>query len=49
MDYTQHLRRLDTEKETELDIVRERSRAIDLEIGTAMREVHRFQSLIIVR
>ena len=47
MDFTLHLLRLDTEKETELDTVRERSRVIDLEIGTAMREVHRFQSAIL--
>ena len=47
MDFTLHLRRLDAEKETELDTVRERSRVIDLEIGTAMREVHRFQSAIL--
>ena len=43
MDFTLHLRR----KQTELDTVRERSRVIDLEIGTAMREVHRFQSAIL--
>ena len=47
MDFTLHLRRLDTEKETDLDAVRERSRIVDLEIGTAMQEVHRFQSIIL--
>ena len=47
MDFNVHLRRLDTEKETELDTVREYSRVIDLEIGTAMREVHHFQSAIL--
>ena len=47
MDFTLHLRRLDTEKETDLEAVRERSRIVDLEIGTAMQEVHRFQSIIL--
>ena len=47
MNFNVHLRRLDTEKETELDTVRECTRVIDLEIGTAMREVHHFQSAIL--
>ena len=47
MDYSQRLRRLETEKDTDLTAIRELAQIKELEIGTAIREVHRFQNVII--
>ena len=47
MDYSQRLRRLETEKDTDLAALREMAQVKDLEIGTAIREVHRFQTIIV--
>jgi hypothetical protein len=48
MDYLQRLRRLDTEENTDLADVRTRVQVLDLEMETAMYEVHRFQNIIIL-
>ena len=47
MDYSQRLRRLETEKDTDLSTLRKLAQVNELEIGTAIREVHRFQNIII--
>jgi len=47
MDYEQHLRRLDTEEETELSDLRSRVNVVDHEIEKAMQEVRRFQNTIV--
>ena len=46
MDYSQRLRRLETEKDMDLTTLRELAQVKELEIGTAIREVHRFQNII---